>query len=261
MNDLLNKITLQSLISTVIVVIFVLILLYLINKINKKYLTRLDNESQMAKLFKYGFKLLRILVIACCIFIIFEINGINVTSLITGLGLVSAAIGLALQDILKDAVMGFHILSDHFFNVGDVVKYKDNLGIVEHFNMKSTKIKLLADNSILNICNRNIDEIIKMPDILTIYIILPLEYEEDFNKIDKVLTIASSKIEQLDKVSSAQYLGTDSFEDSAINYRLSFSCPIKEMYILKRQALRIIQEVLKENNINIPYNKIDIHNY
>ena len=154
--------------------------------------------------------------------------------------------------------MGVHNVSDHFFSVGDMVKYNDLVGVVENFNMMTTKIRILVDNSVLSICNRNISEITKLSDIAKVDIDLPLAYEEDFERVDEVLNKIIVRIAAMNNVQDAQYLGTDAFLDSAIVYKLRFYCPRSEMYDLRRLALRIIQIELRDNNISIPYNKFAI---
>jgi small-conductance mechanosensitive channel len=60
--------------------------------------------------------------------IILDINGVNISSLVAGLGVVGIIVGLALQDALKDIIMGKNIITGHFFQVGDVIKYKEITG-------------------------------------------------------------------------------------------------------------------------------------
>lgn len=73
---------------------------------------------------------------------VLQIYHINVTSLVAGLGLASAIVGLALQDVLKDSIMGVHLLSDYFFEVGDVVRYGDYEGVVISFYGKTPIIRV-----------------------------------------------------------------------------------------------------------------------
>ena len=62
-----------------------------------------------------SYDVLKVLVILCVVLTILQINGVNVTSMIAGLGIASAIIGLAFQDLLKDVITGVHIVTDNFF--------------------------------------------------------------------------------------------------------------------------------------------------
>ena len=62
--------------------------------------------------------------------LVLQIHGVNVSSLVAGLGIIGAIVGLALQDMLKDVIMGMNILTGEYFAVGDVVKYGEVTGEV-----------------------------------------------------------------------------------------------------------------------------------
>lgn len=53
---------------------------------------------------------------------VLEIYGVNVTSMLAGVGIASIVIGFALQDSLKDIIRGFVIVSDNYYEIGDVIK-------------------------------------------------------------------------------------------------------------------------------------------
>lgn len=56
-----------------------------------------------------------ILVVAA---VILQINGINIGTLFAGLGVAGIIVGFALQDVLKDLMMGVSIMWDKFFAEG-----------------------------------------------------------------------------------------------------------------------------------------------
>ena len=190
---------------------------------------------------------------------IFQVNGINVTSLVASLGIVSAIVGLSLQDYLKDLIMGAHIFMDKFFTVGDVVRYKGTEGIVVSFTTKTTKIQSMSDFSIISVCNRNIDEIAKLGDFQKINI--PLSYDEDVPKVHKVLGEITERIKQIEGVKSAVYKGTFEFQDSAILYRINYYVDPKDKWTVWYKVMKEVQDSLWAEGIKIPYNQLDVHNY
>ena len=50
--------------------------------------------------------------------LVLQIHGVNVSSLVAGLGIIGAIVGLALQDMLKDVIMGMNILTGGVFRRG-----------------------------------------------------------------------------------------------------------------------------------------------
>ncbi|MBQ7566636.1 MAG: mechanosensitive ion channel family protein [Oscillospiraceae bacterium] len=204
------------------------------------------------------YSVLRGLLIVVVILVVLHINGVNVTSMVAGLGIIGAIVGLAFQDLLKDIIMGIRLVSDDFFKVGDVIEYEGGEGQVVSFNLRSTKIRMLDDASIVTISNRNISDIKKRSHLILLNI--PLPYEEDYRKIHEVLGTVATEIARLDGVERCEYKGTQRFDDSAIIYRINLFCPPERKWPMWRAAHKILQERLDEAGLRIPYQQIDIHN-
>ena len=208
---------------------------------------------------KLAEKALKALVVILALLVILQVNGINVTSIVASMGLASAIVGLALQDYLKDLIMGFHILTDRFFAVGDVVRYKGTEGIVISFNTKTTKIQSLDDFSVLSVSNRNIDEIAVLGDFMKINI--PLSYKEDVNKIHRVLGEITERIKEIDGVKTAVYKGIFDFKDSSIYYRINYFANPKDKWTIWYKVIKLVQEGLWAEGIEIPFNQLDVHHF
>lgn len=75
--------------------------------------------------------------------------GINITALITGLGIGGIAIALALQNILGDLFAAIAIIIDKPFVVGDFIIVDELRGTVEHVGLKTTRIRSLGGEQIV----------------------------------------------------------------------------------------------------------------
>ena len=201
----------------------------------------------------------KIALIIFAVLAVLEINGINVTSLITGLGIAGAIAGLALQDFIKDTIMGLRIISDNFYRVGDVIVYNNIEGIVIEFNLRSTRIKSIDTHDEITISNRNIDKIIKRSHLYDIDI--PISYDEDFRNVNKIFNELSEEIQEIDGIEECQYKGTQAFDESAVLYRVRIFCMPEKRPELRRNCLRHIQRRLDKENIRIPYNQLDVHTF
>jgi small-conductance mechanosensitive channel len=73
--------------------------------------------------------------------VILDNLGINVTALVTGLGIGGIAIALAVQNILGDLFAALSIVLDKPFVVGDAINVGDAAGSVEHIGLKSTRLR------------------------------------------------------------------------------------------------------------------------
>lgn len=76
--------------------------------------------------------------------IILDNLGVNITTLIAGLGVGGIAIGLATQNILGDLFASLSILLDRPFEVGHFIIVGEHLGTVERIGLKTTRIRSLS---------------------------------------------------------------------------------------------------------------------
>ena len=75
--------------------------------------------------------------------------GIDVTTLIAGLGIGGIAVALALQNILGDLFASLTIVLDKPFEVGDFLIVGDTLGSVEKVGLKTTRLRSLSGEQIV----------------------------------------------------------------------------------------------------------------
>ncbi|PIQ92733.1 MAG: mechanosensitive ion channel protein MscS [Parcubacteria group bacterium CG11_big_fil_rev_8_21_14_0_20_39_22] len=75
--------------------------------------------------------------------------GINITSLIAGLGIGGVAIAFALQNILGDLFSSFAIYFDKPFVVGDFIVVGDKMGVVKKIGIKTTRVQALQGEEIV----------------------------------------------------------------------------------------------------------------
>lgn len=75
--------------------------------------------------------------------------GIEVTSLLAGLGIGGIAIAFALQGILSDLFASFSIYFDKPFRIGDFVVLGSDSGTVEKIGMKTTRLRTLQGEELV----------------------------------------------------------------------------------------------------------------
>ena len=166
MEDFIEYISSPRFVLSLLTIIITVVIWIIVGKLYKrveKYNNSSDLSDKKSSILKGIFVVIRCVLIVLCVLLVLQINGINVTSLIAGLGIVSAVIGLALQDFLKDVIMGVNIMTDRFFSVGDVIKYKNIEGEVVSFTLKATKIRTLYNDSILTVLTEIFQKLLKFP--------------------------------------------------------------------------------------------------
>lgn len=75
--------------------------------------------------------------------------GIEVTALITGLGIGGIAVALAVQNVLGDLLASLSIIFDRPFEVGDFVIVDDLMGTVQNVGLKTTRMVSLSGEQLV----------------------------------------------------------------------------------------------------------------
>jgi small-conductance mechanosensitive channel len=76
--------------------------------------------------------------------------GIEITPILTALGVGGLAVALALQDTLSNLFAGIHLLADRPIRVGDYVKIADTVeGYVVDVGWRSTRVRTLQNNVVV----------------------------------------------------------------------------------------------------------------
>jgi len=93
--------------------------------------------------------LARIVLWALGILFVLSNVGIEVTSLLAGLGIGGVAVAFALQGILSDLFSSFSIYFDKPFRVGDYIVIGQHDGVVEKIGIKTTRIRTLQGEELV----------------------------------------------------------------------------------------------------------------
>lgn len=75
--------------------------------------------------------------------------GIDITALVTGLGIGGIAVALALQNVLGDLFGSLAIVLDRPFVIGDFIIVDDMAGTVEYIGLKTTRVRSLAGEQLV----------------------------------------------------------------------------------------------------------------
>ncbi|HAF63044.1 MAG TPA: hypothetical protein DCK95_12075 [Anaerolineaceae bacterium] len=108
-----------------------------------------ENKSEKTAIHAFGL-FGKILIWVIVVMVILEnVSNMNLDALITSLGIGGIAIGLAVQNILKDIFASLSIYLDKPFLVGDYIIVDDIGGTVQNIGIKSTRIKTLLGEEVI----------------------------------------------------------------------------------------------------------------
>lgn len=221
----------------------------LISKILEKK-TKRPEEKKTKTLVLLFQNIVKYLILIIALIIILEFFGVDTQSFIAGLGIVGIVIGLALQDILKDIIMGITILAESYFVVGDIVTINNFTGKIVEFGLRTTKLQN-EDGDVLCLANRNISSLINVcPKARRIVIDIPTAYTEKTTKVEKTIEkIIKNIIKNTTADEESEYIGITSYNDNYINYTISLHCPKEDQSKVKSYALKAIKEIYEKEDV------------
>lgn len=129
--------------------------------------------------------------VVCLIWVLSIYTGTGLSSLITLLGIVSVAISLSVQDVLKNFVAGIFLLLEQPFRIGDRIQVHEMQGRVQTIEIRTTKLitdeglEVIIPNGIVFteiVTNRTASEY----SLVTIY--LTLKEGQNLAEISKKVT-------------------------------------------------------------------------
>ena len=257
---IINKIIIPLIIILVGFIIYQVIKGVLNRAFKIRYKKLKDNKYNTIESLIKG--LVKYFILIICVLMILEQYSIDTKSIITSLGIVGAAIALAMQDFLKDFVAGITIVVENQYAIGDLIKVGDFLGTVTSFSLKTTRIKAwTGEEKILN--NHLITEVINYTHNNSIAVVdIGLPYEENVDELEEKMNKICDKIskEIPNLVKNINLLGIETLDSSAVVYRVIAEVQSGEQYTTQRLMRKLIKRELDKEGINIPYSQLVVHN-
>jgi small-conductance mechanosensitive channel len=184
--------------------------------------------------------------------------GVNITSVIAGLGIGGIAVALALQNILNDLFSSFAIYFDKPFVAGDFIIVGDHMGIVEKIGIKTTRIRALQGEEIVvsnkELTSTRIQNFKKMQKRRVVFN-FGVVYETSLEKLKKIPSIVGDiitkeKLTELDRVHFVK------FDDSSLTFEVVYyllSADYNEYMDANQNILFKIKEEFEKEGISMAF--------
>ena len=163
---------------------------YLLTELFSDYLgeravdTDFPLDDQLVPLIR---KTLKVSVIVLTVLIAIQNLGVNVLSVLAGLGLGGLALAMAAKDTAANLFGSIMIILDKPFKVGDWVVFGEVEGIVEEIGFRSTRVRTFYNSQVsvpnAHVANNNVDNMGKRK-FRRIYALLGLTYDTPTHKIE-----------------------------------------------------------------------------
>lgn len=197
------------------------------------------------------------------VFIILGHFGVDLTGVLTTSAVVTAVIGLALQDLLSSFISGLALQIEQPFAANDWIKFGDQEGKVLEINWRSTKIQTLHHDIVVvpnNVITKS--SLINLSQPTPIHrrkLTLGLRYETPPNRAKEAILKAARGVEGV-LATPEPFVLLTSYDDFSIAYRLHFF--VDELHLKERIEDRVFTRLwyqLKRDGLSIPFPIRDIN--
>lgn len=262
-----KTINLEHILAPIIYIIMGMIVYYLIkrcfNKISQTGKNLTKQQKQKTKtLHIMVLNIIKYVIVIIEILAILSAFGVNVKSIVAGLGITTAIIGLAFQDLAKDLIAGFSIITENQYEIGDIIEVDNFRGEVIFIGLKTTRIrnykgatKIIANHNMDNLINYSLHTSLAVLDI-------NVSYDCNPDKVEEILLNLADKLEgTISKAKGKmQVLGIENLDESSVKYRVVQETAAAQEFEVERQLRKAIKKEFDNNNIEIPYQQIEVHN-
>ena len=250
----------KILISLLILFVSFRVINAIAKRIEKKSKNNEKLDKTLVKTLTYVGKIAAKIIVAICLVGYLGIDTSGLTALVTSLGVCA---GLAVNGALSNLAGGVLIIFTRPFKVDDYVEVEGSsiAGTVEEIRIVSTKLRT-PDNKVIYVPNGTLSNynIINYSEKPTrrVDFDFGIAYESDFEKARELIynLLASHELTLDDPAPVVRMSGHG---DSAVNITARVWVNSEDYWTVKWDILEASKLMFDKNNIEIPYNKIDVN--
>ena len=248
-------------IKIVIALILWFIFFKLINFLNKritKKLLKKKTDKTLTKVVNYVITVgLKILVVICLLGYV----GIETTSISAVLASVGVGVGMALNGALSNFAGGLLIIVTRPFRVDDYIKALDEEGTVEDIHIIYTKLRTI-DNRVIYLPNGSLSSAsivnYSEKEQRRLDMTFSVSYQADVNKAKGILNDIWANHPLIIK-DVKPFIRISNHNTSSIDICLKAWTKNEDYWDVYFDMLEEVKKRFDEENIEIPYNQLDVH--
>lgn len=239
------------------VIIVGLIVVKIILAIVKRQLAKTKIEKTIQS---FVMSVLKFTLYLILIFAILSSLGISITGLTVVFTALSLAVSLALQDILKNLVNGFIVITTNILKQGDWVQAGGSEGSVSDVKMLYTILKT-ADNKKVYIPNSSIlsGNIVNFNTLgyRRVDLDFTIAYDSDVDKAKQIVKDVFASCEMVYE-DPAPSVVLSNLGESSITLTAKVWCSSADYWDTKWYMIDNVFNEFKRNNISIPFNQLEV---
>ncbi len=211
---------------------------------------------------KYILRVVRVSLWVLIVVMVLDKIGVPVTSLLTVLAAVGAAVALAIRDNLANLASGVVLLFTKPFKAGDYVEIGDLAGTVTEIELMQTYLDTTGNMRIAVPNTKMMTETLvnySAHDIRRQDLVYSISYENDLLAAKALLAGLVENHPLVLKEPAPPRVVVSEYAASSVNLTAQLWCSGKEYWNLRFDLNEKVKALFDENGIVIPYNQLDVH--
>ena len=187
--------------------------------------------------------------------------GVDTTTLLASVGILTLVIGLGAQSLIADVIAGMFIVFESEFEVGDIVVIDGWRGTVSEIGIRATRI-VDAGGNIKIINNSAISSVINQTEEISIAkCIVGIDYGESLERVEQVIkdNLPKMKANIPDIIEGPIYRGVTALNTSSVDLLFIAKCEEENIYQVQRDMNRAIKLIFDANDVNIPFTQVVVN--
>ena len=206
---------------------------------------------------------LLVFLLVCVILTVLSIIGVEIAPLLAGAGIIGIAVGFGAQKLVQDVISGIFFLLDDAFRRGEYIEAAGLRGTVERISIRSIRLRhhlgavqTIPFSEIATV--RNLSR-----DWITMKLEFRLDYRTNVETVRKLIKKEGQKMLEHPEYGKFFLLplksqGVIRVEESALIFRMKFTCVPGEQWIIRREAFTRVKEALKTNGIEFAHKSVHV---
>ncbi len=205
--------------------------------------------------------LVKLGVIITGFFLAFAAAGVPLNKLVIIIGSLGVGIGFGLQNLVNNVISGVVLAFERPFEVSDLVQINSHMGRIKEIGMRSSKIENVDGSEMIvpngDLLNQQIINWTHSHNNRRIEIVIGLDYGTDIGRAKGLIEAMLLELDEVRKTPAPSVFVSD-FKDSDIQIKVLCWVSVDGFLLSRSNVILAIEKLFRENDIVIPFPKLDI---
>ena len=234
-----------------------------------KRIMQLDGEedSQQDKRIDTIARLFRttglVVILLTALLMILDQLGIAIGPILASVGLLSLALGLGAQTLVKDIISGLFIIMENQYMIDEVIEFDGRIGTVEKLTLRTTRVRdfkgylhIIPNGDIRLVTNRTRGWSRAVLDV-------GISYEDDIDHAQKILEAVGKRAQEDPEVGpllldEPLVTGVEGLEDWNVRLRLIVKTEPNQHWFVQRYLRKWVKEAFPDAGLTIAFPRQEV---